>query len=335
MPLLQQYQSDGTLKRISFRTPTIAKKAEGKAETTETGDSFMRVGAAGVEMLSQVGCVKSKDVFGNVQMSPIVDDPVRMWNGKTTLFQYSATAKFGSILPQVHPLDVSLSVYCFDRGVFQHLSTFCNARHLSHHRGASVEVVTVDADDVTANTKGLAEHLDWPYFLPCAAHDFQNSFKWSVVHTLRDADAQLSVLYIVVASLRNSYLLVVRWLIPWLTEVIEFSEETATEEDRQDLWVAFGIDPSWLPAFVKYNPKWNQSKQKLLISMRVIGNEKALKELSSMFLYVFKFRKCKFVRWICLSSCSRTLLASWRLGLDHFAKFIRKHNVCPIPTWLL
>ena len=116
-----------------------------------------------------------------------------------------------------------LQVYGFDRCGFTKLRRLFMAFHALI--GKSYSTATYDAADLMT--------MELLVFLPCALHDIHNAFRWSLLAEFNDREL-LKNIWIAIASLRQCYLQLIRFLAEWASVSMVFVR--AYTPDEADCW---------------------------------------------------------------------------------------------------
>ena len=135
-----------------------------------------------------------------------VRDPVLMSLGKTAAHHYGAMVGNLSTLSEMGAKSICIHHYSWDGAVFTAIRNMMQARHaLPHTRLGG------GGEDGGAWLKAL---LDWQVYTRCSCHDGSLALEWSIKPFISKDD--MRDLFIVVESLRNSYMQLHRNLWPWL-----------------------------------------------------------------------------------------------------------------------
>eukprot|EP00973_Karenia_brevis_P038963 5378243-Karenia_brevis.AAC.1 len=173
-----------------------------------------------------------------------------MDKGKSQWHYYNATCDVLPLLPRIHPQGISISLYCFDRGIWSSLGNRMLQKHAAYH---NLDVSNPVAPLSASAVKQL--HLDWHVVLPCANHDCQNGMRWAVQNHLKDPRTGLSDLFIVIASIRNIFNYLVAWLPRFLQLKLEFVDLALADEWKvYQFWSAMGFSGDYLTLTADLNP---------------------------------------------------------------------------------
>ena len=91
---------------------------------------------------------------------------------------------------------------------------------------------------------GALDCMEWVVTTGCALHDAHNSLKWAMHVHFQDTDL-LQDVFIVAASVRNSYGLLCDRLGRWLREKVTFvlADQLPPMQERDELCTSLGAEP--------------------------------------------------------------------------------------------
>ena len=304
-PLLYCYSSDGT--------PMLTTESYKQQVTQER--SVRREGCSLHELLVERCAMKYHGADGADKVCYYTRDPVPMDNGKTAWCMYSAAVSFFPLCRELAHQGIIVSHYCFDRAAFSALERKMKQRHALHYKTCG-----------TAAPPHPLNHLlylcDWVVSTGCGAHDCQNSLKWSVAGLLTDASAGLKDLFIVVASLKNSFDLLVNHMPAFLREKVAFQTAPCDHSEVSEFWCAMGVEPDVLEVLCDLQPVWQDGT--LWISNKHRDSPNLMEQLSGVMLYLFRFRKFSESRWTTIGESARVLVGSLAIGLEGLVRMVRE-----------
>jgi len=228
LPVLVHYSSDGTPISTKYRATAVLPTMAGtrvKREARETS-----------EFLVQVGFARRLDPSGKAVTACILRDPVPLVHGKTAWSLFSCGRDFFQTARQQGHRGISIAHYSFDRAAYSPLQTKFRQYHAS--------MASQFKDPSRGFDSDMLEKMEWIVSSACGLHDCHNSLKWSLHSYFSDASLMEDV-YIVVASVRNSYGLIHSYLGKYLDACLAFvpDGECPMAEDLQELWTALGLEP--------------------------------------------------------------------------------------------
>eukprot|EP00959_Pyramimonas_sp_CCMP1952_P186502 3900073-Pyramimonas_sp.AAC.1 len=121
-------------------------------------------------------------------------------------------------------------------------------------------------------------------------HDAQSAFRWSMPHHFKDADLLKNV-WISIASIRQSFDAIGRYLLEWIYEVFKFVRPWGDEEAAhwKLLWETLGIDETTVALLVHLQLRFCDGC--LYLSSDCEGDPNITNTLSTAVLAVWRFKK--------------------------------------------
>jgi hypothetical protein len=172
-------------------------------------------------------------------------------------------------------------------------------------------------DDKTADDLWLYE---WIVSVGCALHDTQSAFRWSLPHRFADADL-LKDIWISMASVRQSYDAILRYLSDWIVTALSFTDKWADDEFAtwKLLWETLRLDEETVNILMYLQLRFCDGR--LLVSVGCRGDADLVQAISTIILVVWKFRRYTDSRWLSLGYSSTNLVAGEFLGLTAMLSF--------------
>ena len=199
----------------------------------------VRHGRALEEVFLQVCFFKALSSSGEVTMAVQVADPISLRHGKKApeLWQL-AWKTIPSLLSLGHP-SLSVSTYCFDRGILSSLGRLLDCSHrqqIAHHQQHPQQ---------TTSTQ-LTTSTQWWVMVGCAVHDLRNSLKWALLGPDGSGKEVVKSLHVVVESLRNSYDILHSQLPFFIVKhlCLAPSWNVRDADSWQEVWQCMGQDPA-------------------------------------------------------------------------------------------
>ena len=306
MPVLVHYSSDGT--PISTKYRTKAKRL------SLTGRSVQRHGRETSEFLVQIGFVRRIDSSGKPVSACVLRDPVPLAHGKGAWALFSCGREFFPTARQQGHRGISIAHYAFDRAGYNPLKKAFQQYHASLASQFNDSRRGFDSD--------MLEKMEWIVSSGCALHDCHNALKWALHSHFQDTSLMEDI-YIVVASVRNSYDLVYSRLGKWLDAHLVFvpDEGCPSADELQDLWTVLGLEPDLVEALCSLRLHWAGGK--LNVAASCTSNEGLVEDLSAVLLGIWKFRQFTTSRWVTVGCSCRSLLGALLTGFDSLVELIR------------
>lgn len=158
---------------------------------------------------------------------------------------------------------------------------------------------------------------------PCAAHDAQSAFRWSMHKWLQDKELVREA-YVSIEALRNSMDLIMNHLSEWIALRISFVPGLPMQsmEQRRALWQALDVEmqtaeilSDTLQAIFKDG--------RLQIASSCSDRPDLIDLVTTALLSTWKFVRWNEGRFLTVGSSARTMLAAQLLGLTDLVDFIR------------
>ena len=296
-PLFYSYQSDAT----SSLMVVDASVAGSSGKTIRKGRHLC-------EFLLERGFLVAP---GSTRTSSavIVKAP-RFLNGKTTWHEFTAFVEFQDMPRARGHKGIQVVHAAFDRAVLSSMARKIEQRCAAYY----------DPDlgpDLDGNGEFL-RLLDWFVSTACAHHDVHNSYKWAM-HPFCSADV-LTDLWIIMASLRNSRILLCASIPQWLTIVVRSGGPSDPDSD-QAFWECLGVDISMIDLVCLTNPRWQDGA--LMVSEEVWKMQDCMSKVHEVLTYLFLWPYFNEARWCSLFTVCRCLHRGLHVGLYDLVAHVR------------
>ena len=297
-PILEVFQSDGT------PVTTVEREADRWEDY-----QVVRRGKQTEEYLIQR--LWLSDVHGDV--TPLFQEP-RLLADKTALTHYSGHAELWKGARAMGAEHAVLSHHCFDSAVKAPLE-----HRFRQERNAYEYMLSVES------AATAAQMILWSWFtcVACKAHLFHNALKWAMLVGAAHTTLMRNT-WVVLASLTNAFEQLVDELPQWIRSMLAF--EDWDPETCRDTWTTLHITGTWLEFICDLQLRFKNGQ--LWIAEKFANDEHAHDKVKIAILFLWRFRRWCEARWCGVGRCSRQLLASLFVGLEHLVKGIlaRKHS---------
>ena len=307
-PLLHYYSCDGTPMRTHHRNRSTVKDIV-----------VRRDGKATHEFLAQVVFLRYEDApnlcVDRVAFAP----PLPMTHGKSALAHFSASLEFMSSVRAMGHKGILVHQYCFDRALSSAMT-----RLLQQHHQLEAPLYGASATE----SKYLAR-LEWVEGAGCSLHDAHNSLKWGMSFERLGPDVMKNV-WVVFASLRNSFDLILLHLPQWLVVHVAWTprDQLPTPDKLSVLWQALQLDEEIVELLAQdLQLWWDRDATMLRVAEDWKCRPDAMQELSAALQAVWQFKKFSDSRWITIGCSCRTLTAAILTGLASLVDRIRTHTI--------
>ena len=230
--------------------------------------------------------------------------PVCMNKGKTSWHLFACLKEhFRACLQSSTFPAISLTHYCFDRGVLNSLSQCAFQEH--SHATESVRGTEAIVSDMLVSSG-------------CCLHDVHNGLKWSM-RSYFGSGALSYELHTLMRNLSRCLPGLCEVLPEYLAKHVSIREDAADEGSAHAFWVSIGIQADWVDAFVQINPR--QEGSRLVLNPAGQGIDNYLEQVSGLMMHVFRFRTHCETRWLSLGPVVRCILVSHLLGVQHLLQY--------------
>ena len=298
-PLLFCYTADAT----SLLCRADASAASG-------AKLVMRRGKGLEELLMQRGFFKTRSAAGTERVAVLFAEAVPLSGGKSMWHLFSAAASFYPLLRVVGHKGISITHVAADRAVMASLQRLLRQRSEAYF------------------TEGLGpaaqDHLSWlrtwHLHTGCAAHDIQNALKWGLAsHGSTDV---IKDLHIILESLRNSFTLIHERLPAFLEAHLVADMAPADLDAVMQFWQVLGVEADFLEEVAYVNPWFVDGA--LHVNAALSDSDQKLEKVSTVVLYLFRWRRFVDTRFCAIGPALRSVLASLAVGLRELVRFTRE-----------
>ena len=302
-PVLFSYSADATPLRLNRRSVDSAGRSQvrragrGLEELLLQRSLFKTLGPTGPEMAFQFTDIRS------------------MSEGKNSGNVFTAQAEFFPILLKAGHQGICIQHVCADRAVHAPLERMLRQR-------AEVYYQPGLGPDLGEGTE-LLSLTDWVLGTGCAAHDLQNSLKWSLSGTRSPQDVQ--DLHIVIEALGNSFDILLQRLPDFLTKRMTLRNGEDSEL-VSSFWRQLGVEAHMLDEVALVGPWFRDGR--LYVNQELADDPDCVQRASRVILYLCRRRKFSDSRWCTVGTSCRSLL--WRLcvGLEAWMAMARADPSC-------
>jgi len=304
-PVLAHYSCDGT--PLSTKLRIRAGGAGGFSAHAE--------GRHTEEFLVQHCYYRSADALGKASTTVMIRDPLPLTQGKTSAAIFSAGKEFCQTVRQHGHTGVSVSHYTFDRGLYSALQ-----RMYKQHHQLLAPQFSAPAEGKDSNALSL---LEWTLASPCGIHDCHNALKWSMHRHFLNTELMNDV-FIVVASARNSFGLLLGHLAGWIQSRLALipDDQLPPTDDRAQLWTALGAEPDLVELLAhELRLQWQDGQLQVAASRGEDGD--LLEKLSGALLGLWRFKQYCTSRWVTVGTSCRSLAAARLSGFDDLVSCVR------------
>lgn len=305
-PILSHYSADGTPLSTKRKVTASFKK----------GHSIKRYGKETDEFLIQHGYFRTLDVFGQSDTVAIMRDPLPMTSGKSALATFSAFTDFFRTPRQLGHRGICIAHYAFDRALLSSVGRLLK----QYHKFLAPQFT---APQLGKDSAAL-ELLEWVVTTGCALHDGHNSLKWAMHSQFQNTELIQDV-FIVVASVRNSFGLLVDHMGRWLHNKVLFvpDDDLPPMQERYELWTALGAEPE-LAEMLAFELRLQWCDSRLQVAASCTSIEDLMGKISGALLALWEFRQFTSSRWATIGTSCRGVVAALLSGFDDLVKTVRK-----------
>ena len=201
-----------------------------------------------------------------------------MLNGKGIWNQFAASCKFSKTVRSLGYDRIILNVFSFDREVHEGLSSKLIARH------------DLQYDAELGLGLGELNHvmslLEWHIEVADPLHDFQNALRWCVSSI--SSAAMLKNFYLVVASLRNGYRLLVLRIRTFVVRHIRFDSVCHDLDVVKSFGCDMGVDADLIDHIASIDRHFTGGQ--LVVSSKAQHVTDYVDLACDSLMYLFKFR---------------------------------------------
>ena len=301
-PMMYFYSSDCT----SYKCGSMVRSQGNEATVV------IRRGKILEEFLMQRGFVEVLTAGGQKKVAVLPGVPRSMGLGKKTSNLFMASTTFHSDARLSGHTGMHIMFFCADRAVFGSMERcFKQRRELMYSEEHSP--FGEDRDTLAAS--------DFYYGVGCASHDAANAVRWGLSDTMVHSEV-LKNLHVSIESLRNSLPTLHQEIGQFLIAHLDFKDPEDPDDVRQ-FWSAMGVEVTWLDLVCELDPEWKDGQ------LLVCGSDKEggdiIAKVSTMILYLWRWKKFVETRWATIGPACRALMISVFVGLEEVAERAMKN----------
>lgn len=259
---------------------------------------------------------KALSPTGEPQMAMMFSEPIAMRHGRTAWHFFTLACDFMGTPRSYGHADISLTVYIFDGGMKDPLSTYLMARHDFAYEGAG------EADADTARL----QHSDLVFSARCASHVASCAVNHGldIARVVPDTN---KIAHIVIASVRQGVSALHEFVPEFVFRHVQFcAEPSGPAEQIAQFWRALGVEESVVDEFVQLDPRWQGDA--LLVSASVEGDPASLCRIAGLMMYALHFEDYVSTRWCGVGNAMRLYLRARAMGLSGLVAMCKEHKVC-------
>jgi hypothetical protein len=296
-PLLEVYMSDGTPISTVSRTRRFID-----------GEVVKRSGRRCNEYLMQILFLRNS----RGELRVLFRDPQRM-KDKSAWSHHSAQFDFWPMSRSLGHDSIVVSFHCWDSAVKQPLERHTRERHaaLLIHLG----------DEADQMPSSFLELLSWLVCVACFAHHGHNALKWGIRDFIDDK-VTTKACWVTLASLRNSFDLLVTFLPRWLASRLRFMDYD--KGDLKQLWTLLGENEKWIEILSRLQIRFRDGC--LFLAAALEHDNSAVEQATSALLHLWRFKAWSDSRWCGIGPTSRSMLGCLFCGLGDLVSTIM---ACP------
>ena len=292
-PVHYQYQADGTpashSKYYNVRGP------DGKVtrcETTETISYHM-----------QKGQVTVLDKKGKPIVRPVFARPVVM-DKKKTAQRFQASKEFFPLLRKLRPTGLCLTQYSADNADFSSLTRIAQQAHNGYIKHAYA----------TEEASWLAEMTDLVYAIDCILHDIQGGVRRMLTpwHQ-QDEKKFLRDMFVGVASYRDGFSLVIKWLPRFLPRV-QWKDKEYDQSIVLQFWLVLGFKLEFARQVALLHPELENGVVTCNRAFAALYGDELNEKASAVFLKLWKAITFTTTRFSSVGICNRRAVAAHASG---------------------
>lgn len=285
-PILEVYMSDGTPLTTTTR---VSARIDGEV--------VRRAGKTCKEYLIQ----RLYLLDGKGECRVLFRDPLPM-SDKSAWSHHRAQYEFWPMCRSLNHAALVVSHHVWDMAVKSACERHARQRHAA---------LMLHLGDDTGMPAELMAMLSWFSCVGCFAHHGHNALKWALVEHLGDKDVARNC-WVVLASLRNSFELLTKFLPRWLGSKVQFIDYH--DDTLPHVWSLLGENEKWIAILSRLQIRWEGGHLRLAAAMA--DNAKWVDEAMAALLHLFRFRPWSDSRWCGMGPSSKAMLGCLFCGLD-------------------
>ena len=303
--MLTTKSCDGTPMNVAKR---VAKVLPSKKKCLSSGRESH-------EFLVQNQFLRRLDVDGTAKTSVMLSEAQALAHGKTVEAITQCCLKHWKSLRQLGHYGPSIEHYVWHRAIIEKLErTF-----RQWHKDLAPRFEHLTQERISLATLANTEFV---LVTPCAAHDAQNSFRWSLLGYVQDK-VLLRDTYVSIESLRNSTGLIHKHIAEWTAARLRSRSQRGLDwvDLRRRLWHALGVDLETVEVLAD-TLEFEFIDGHIYVSVNTFGSPELIDLVTSALLSTWRFRKWSTSRWLTVGTSSRVLVAALLTGIEDLVDFI-------------
>ena len=310
-PMLRTSSADGTPVQC-HRTATYK---------LPSGAKFQRSGKETSELLLFNSFYRFIDYTGKTMTKALVEEPTPLNWGKRAENIFDVCRRRFMSLRECGHRGIAVEHFCFDRAAHSALAKLVGkwAKVTSQRAGLTAEGKEPTKYSIHNLTLWIAD-------TPCAAHDAQNSFRWSLWQvdftgdTLKDA-------HICIESLRNSINLLQGHVGNFVAKNVHYVADQSihTQDEMRAVWDALGVEPEVAELLSgTLQLRYNNSSHRLEVAESAKDLPDLMGTIIACLMSMWKFKQFTDSRWLTVGDSGRTVTIGLLTGLRKLVNDIKK-----------
>jgi hypothetical protein len=281
----------------------------------------MRSGRHCEEYLLKNQFIRTVLPTGECETCVLLQDPLALSHGKCVDKIFQACLKDWKSLRQLGHRGCAIEHYAFDRCGFQALERTWRQWH------------AMSASDFDNLSPSLPVELfrltEFVVATPCAAHDANNAFKWSLGHRFESKDT-LRDCYICVESLRNSWTTISSHLCEWIALRLSYVEDFSMDqmEHWRTVWTSLSVECVTVEVLASTS-QLPFAEGRLVITRSLLDEADIIPLISAALPSAWRFTRWTESRFFSVGVSSRALVAGLLFGFDGGAVIRGLYTVGP------
>lgn len=287
----------------SYQSDATSYLCQATAQSGSDHTKVLRRGRALEEFLMERAAIYVAKADGGREVAVLAGKPRPLSAGKKAGNLFTALTNFFPMLRQRGHQGIVIFHLGADRAAFEPLLRLVKQRREVYY--------TPGLGPDLGEERAILKMTDLVVGTGCAAHDVSNALKWALGSI--DGVDVLKDLHISIEALRNSFPHLHKHLAPALLARLTFVPPEDEPEVRL-FWSAMGVDGHWLELLVELDPHWGGGL--LCISDRFEKDPEVVEKVSTVILYLWRWKKFSESRWCTVGAACRALAASVVVGLE-------------------
>ena len=189
-------------------------------------------------------------------------------------------------------------------------------RH-SRQRHSALAIHLEDEENSDEVPSEMLRLMSWFTCVACFAHHGHNALRWALVGYIDDPETTRSA-WIVLASLRNSFDLLVTYLPMWLTGRLKF--KNYRDDTLPALWSLLGESEKWVQLLSELQIRFEDGC--LCLAAGLEHDPSAADKATAALLHLWRFRAWSDSRWCGIGPSRKALMGCLLCGLHDLVDFI-------------